>query len=173
MLKINFMDSVYESNRSIVDIQKVLEQIKTGRWKKQIDEIRYHINNGDTDQAGCIKRNLPAITISATFKEGGRSKEYFDTYTNLLHLDYDYIDNVQELKAKIVDIPNTYAAFISPSGNGLKVLVKSDNILSAHTFTFNALKKYYDGIVGIDSDSAVKDYLFLLQRGRHLLNFVF
>tara|TARA_B110000046_G_scaffold1749_1_gene1906 strand:+ start:865 stop:1239 length:375 start_codon:yes stop_codon:yes gene_type:complete len=91
MLKINFMDSVYESNRSIVDIQKVLEQIKTGRWKKQIDEIRYHINNGDTEQAGNIKRNLPAITISATFKEGGRTKLDVDTYTNLLHLDYDYM----------------------------------------------------------------------------------
>ena len=157
-IEINFMDSVYESKKRIVEIQKVLKEIKTERWKKQIDEIRYHINNGDADQAGYIKQNLPAITISATFKEGGRSKEYFDTYTNLLHLDYDYIDNVQELKAKIVDIPNTYAAFISPSGNGLKVLVKSDNILSAHTFTFNALKKYYDGIVGIDSDSAVKDF---------------
>ena len=98
-IEINFMDSVYESKKRIVEIQKVLKEIKTERWKKQIDEIRYHINNGDTKQADNIKRNLPAITISATFKEGGRTKVDVDTYTNLLHLDYDYIDNVQELKA--------------------------------------------------------------------------
>jgi len=157
MKKINFMDSVYGSKTRIVEIQKVLEAIKTEHWKKEIDEIRYHINNGDTEQASSIKRNLPAITISATFK-GGRTKKDIDTYTNLLHLDYDYVDNVQELKAKVVDIPYTYAVFISPSGKGLKVLVKSDNILSTHTFTFNALKEYYDGIVGVDSDSGVKDF---------------
>ena len=158
MLQINFMDSVYGSKKRIVEIQKVLKEIKTERWKKQIDEIRYHINNGDTKQAGNIKRNLPAITISATFKEGGRTKVDVDTYTNLLHLDYDYIDNVQELKAKVVDIPYTYAAFISPSGEGLKVLVKSDGSLSTHEYAFNTLKKYYDGIVGVDSDSGVKDF---------------
>jgi len=158
MLQINFMDSVYESNRSIVDIQKVLEQIKTGRWKKQIDEIRYHINNGDTEQVNALKKRLPAFTISATFKQRGRTKVDVDTYTNLLHLDYDYIDNVQELKAKVVDIPYTYAAFISPSGKGLKVLVKSDGSLSTHEYAFNTLKKYYDGIVGITSDSGVKDF---------------
>ena len=145
MLQINFMDSVYESNRSIVDIQKVLEQIKTGRWKKQIDEIRYHINNGDTEQVNALKKRLPAFTISATFKQRGRTKVDVDTYTNLLHLDYDYIDNVQELKAKVVDMPYTYAAFISPSGKGLKVLVKSDGSLSTHEYAFNTLKKYYDG----------------------------
>ena len=51
-IEINFMDSVYESKKRIVEIQKVLKEIKTERWKKQIDEIRYHINNGDADQAG-------------------------------------------------------------------------------------------------------------------------
>jgi len=158
MLQINFMDSVYESNRSIVDIQKVLEQIKTGRWKKQINEIRYHINNGDTEQVNALKKRLPAFTISATFKQRGRTKVDVDTYTNLLHLDYDYIDNVQELKAKVVDMPYTYAAFISPSGKGLKVLVKSDGSLSTHEYAFNTLKKYYDVIVGITSDSGVKDF---------------
>ena len=158
MLQINFMDSVFGSKKRIVEIQKVLEAIKTEYWKKEIDEIRYHINNGDTEQAKSIKQNLPAITISATFKEGGRSKEYIETYTNLLHLDYDYIDNLQELKAKIVDIPYTYAAFISPSGKGLKVLVKSDGSLNTHEYAFNTLKKYYDGIVGVASDSAVKDF---------------
>ena len=152
------MDSICGSKKRIVEIQKVLKEIKTERWKKQIDEIRYHNRNGDIEKAGFLKMRLPAITISATFKEGGRKKGDIDTYTNLLHLDYDYIDNVQELKAKIVDIPYTYAAFISPSGKGLKVLIKSDNILSTHTFTFNALKRYYDRIVGVDSDIKVKDF---------------
>ena len=88
MLQINFMDSVYGSKKRIVEIQKVLEANQNRIWKKEIDEIRYHINNGDTEQAKSIKQNLPAFTISATFKEG-RKKENIESYTDLLHLDYD------------------------------------------------------------------------------------
>ena len=156
MIKINFMDSVYESKGEIVEIQEVLQKIKTQHWKNKIDEIRFHMNNGDSEQAGDIKRGLPVFTVSATFK-GGRTKKHFDSYTNLLHLDYDHIDNVKGLKAKVISLPYTYAAFISPSGNGLKVFVKSYNTLSKHEYTFNALRSYYDEIVGVDSDRNVKD----------------
>ena len=157
MKKVNFMDSFNGSNNRIVEIQKVLEQIKTKRWLKQIAEIRNHISNGYSSKADYIKKGLPVFTISANFK-GGRRKEHFNAYTNLLHLDYDHIDNVKELKAKVISIPLTYAAFISPSGNGLKVFVKSDNIFSKHEYAFNALRSHYDEIVGVESDRKVKDF---------------
>ena len=154
------MDSFNGSNVRIVEVQKVLEEIKTERWKKQIDEVRHHISNGDTKKADIIKLRLPAFTISATFKES-RKKENVDSYTGLLHLDYDKLKDVEGLKAKIISIPFTYAVFISPSGKGLKVLVKSDNRLSSHNFAFNALRNYYDEIVGVTSDGSIKDILRL------------
>ena len=156
MIKINFMDSVYESKGEIEDIQEVLRKIKTQHWKNKIDEIRFHMNNGDSEQAGDIKRGLPVFTVSATFK-GGRTKKHFDSYTNLLHLDYDYIDNVEELKAKVISNPYTFAAFISPSGNGLKVFIKTDNTYDTHEYTHNSLREYYDKLVGVVSDVQVKD----------------
>ena len=157
MKTITYMDSVSGSNMRPVEVQKVLEQIKKGLWKKQIEEIQYHISNGETDKADSLKRKLPAFTISATFKER-RKKDDIDSYTGLLHLDYDKLDNAHELKAQVMEMPFTYAAFISPSGNGVKVIVKSDNDLSTHTEAFNALKDYYDGELGIESDKAVKDF---------------
>jgi len=152
----SFMDSIEGSNMRIVEIQEVLKEIKTERWKEQVEGIQYHISNGDTKEADNAKRKLSAFTISATFKEK-RNKESVDSYSGLLHLDYDKLDNVQELKAKVINMPLTYSAFISPSGRGLKVLVKSNSDLSTHTFAFNALRDYYDGIVGISSDKSVKD----------------
>ena len=154
------MDSFSGLNNRKVEILKVLNEIKTERWKKEITEIRNHINNGDSKKADFIKKTLPAFTVSATFKEN-RKKKNIESYSNLLHLDYDYVDNVIELKAKVVSVPFTYAAFISPSGKGLKVLVKSDNYLSTHTFSFNRLKEHYDGFVGVTSDNSVKDILRL------------
>ena len=100
MIKINFMDSFNGSNSRIVEIQKVLKEIKIESWKKQITEIRNHICNGDSKKADYIKKTLPAFTVSATYKEK-RKKENIESYTNLLHLDYDKLDNVKEVKAKV------------------------------------------------------------------------
>ena len=158
MLQINFMDSLNGSNNRIVEVQKVLEQIKKGFWKKQIDDIQYHINNGDTEQADELKVKLPAFTISATYKDK-RKKENVESYSGLLHLDYDKLDNIQDVKSKIISNPYTYATFVSPSGKGLKVLVKCDNDLSTHTYAFNALRSYYDNLLGVASDKNIKDVL--------------
>ena len=150
------MDSVKGFNVVTVEIQEIFKGIKQGNWKTQISEIRNHISNGDNDKAGAVKSTLPAFTVSATFK-GNRKKENADVYSGLLHLDYDKLDDAQALKARIMELPYTYAAFISPSGKGVKVFVKSDNTLSAHEFAFGALKQYYDSTLGFDSDNRVKD----------------
>jgi hypothetical protein len=160
MKNINFMDSKNGSNTKIVEVQKVLAQIKKGSWKKQIEEIQHHISNGNINKADSIKLKLPAFTISATYKDK-RKKENVESYSGLLHLDYDKLDNIQDVKSKIISNPYTYAAFVSPSGKGLKVLVKCDNDLSTHTYAFNALRSYYDNLLDIESDKSVKDVLRL------------
>jgi len=156
MEKINFFKSVKALQFKKAEVQKVLQQIKKGHWKKQINDMRYHVKNGNEDEAEEIKRNLPCMTISATFKER-RKKDYVDSYTGLLHLDYDKLENAEEVKTNLISIPYTYSAFISPSGNGVKVLVKSDNAMSSHEVAFNSLREYYDKIVNVESDSSVKD----------------
>ena len=156
----NYNDSLDGSNNRTVEVQKVLEQIKKGFWKKQIEDIQYQVNSGNTKQANELKLKLPAFTISATYK-GKRKKENVESYSGLLHLDYDKLDNVQDIKSKIISNPYTYAAFVSPSGKGLKVLVKCDNDLSAHTYAFNALRSYYDSFLEVESDKSVKDVLRL------------
>ena len=156
MENINFLNSVKGLQFKKVEVQKVLQQIQKGHWKKQINDIRYHLKNGNEDEAVKIKSNLPCMTISATFKER-RKKDYVDSYTGLLHLDYDKLENAEEVKTNLISIPYTYSAFISPSGNGVKVLVKSDNAMSSHEVAFNSLREYYDKIVNVESDSSVKD----------------
>jgi hypothetical protein len=156
MENINFLNSVKESQLKKVEVQKVLQQIQKGYWKNQIDDIRYQIQNGNSKKASEIKSNLPAITISATFKER-RKIDCVDKYSGLLHLDYDKLENAEEVKTNLISIPYTYSTFISPSGNGVKVLVKCDNDISSHKSAFNSLRDYYDKIVGVQSDKSVKD----------------
>jgi hypothetical protein len=156
MTDVNFTNSITSFKPDTDSIHNILQKIKNGEWEKQVTNIRKYISEGDDNKASDVKKSLPAFTVSATFKDK-RRKDCIDTYTGLLHLDYDKIDNVEELKARVMDIPYTYAAFISPSGRGLKVFVKSNNDLYSHTNAFNKLREYYDSIVGIESDKAVKD----------------
>ena len=156
MENINFLDSVKGSQFKTVEVQEVLQQIQKGYWKNQINDIRYHMKNENSIEAIEIKSNLPCITISATFKER-RKIDCVDKYSGLLHLDYDKLENVEEVKANLISIPYTYSAFISPSGNGVKVLVKCDNDISSHKTAFNSLRDYYDKIIGVQSDKSVKD----------------
>ena len=139
-----------------VTAKQVLEHIKKGTWGNNIALIRQAIDEGDKVKADELKKNLPAFTVSATFKER-RKKENIDTYSGLLHLDYDKVEDVESLKESIIRIPYTYSAFISPSGKGLKVIIKTDAVLKNHTEAFNELRAYYDGIVGFESDKSVKD----------------
>lgn len=156
MTDVNFTNSITSFKPDTDSIHNILQKIKNGEWETQVTNIRKYITDGDDNKASEVKKSLPAFTVSATFKDK-RRKDCIDTYTGLLHLDYDKIDNVEELKARVMDIPYTYAAFISPSGRGLKVFVKSNNDLYSHTNAFNILREYYDSIVGIESDKAVKD----------------
>jgi len=154
------MNSFNGSKKRTVDVQEVLEQIKKGYWKKQVEDIQYHINNGENKQVSELKSKLPAFTISATYKYK-RKPENLESYSGLLHLDYDKLDNIKDVKSKIISNSYTYAAFVSPSGKGLKVLVKCDNNMSSHTFAFNALRNYYDNFLEVKSDKSVKDVLRL------------
>ena len=155
-IKISFTESIDSNKMRPAEIRQVLECIKKGSWKKKIDPIRQAFENDELKQANSLKMALPAFTPSGTFNER-RRKENIESYSGLLHLDYDKVENVEILKKSIIEIPYTYSAFISPSGIGLKVIVNTDALLKNHTEAFNALRTYYDGIVGFESDGAVKD----------------
>lgn len=156
MKNVNIYRNINGTEMKSVDISLILKHIKNGRWQTQVNEIRDLINRNENEKASVLKKTLPAFTPSGTFNER-RKKENIDSYSGLLHLDYDKVEDVESLKEIIVKIPFTYSAFISPSGKGLKVMVITDAFLENHTEAFNELRAYYDEIVGLDSDKSVKD----------------
>ena len=118
------MDSFDGSNSKKAEIEKVLEGISKDYFKERIDKIRYHYKENEKSKADKLKRDLPGFTPYGTFSLG-RREEYLETYSGLIHLDYDNVDKPQELKELVSQIPYTYASFISPSGKGLKVFIKT------------------------------------------------
>lgn len=119
------------------------------KWETQIKQRQKWIDE--------IKKSLPAVTWAGTFSK--RKKDAIKEYTGLMTIDIDKlpIEEIETLKKKLRDDPYTAILFTSPSGNGLKVIVKVAGGPDNHTNNFIALENYFREKYGIQIDQSGKD----------------
>lgn len=139
-------------------LQEILRQIKSEKYKPLVEELRLYLQKGDSVSADLVKKQLPAFTPSATY-EGGRKKELLKNYSGFIHLDFDKMspDRLDQAIQKLSKDPYTYAFFISPSGNGIKVFVKVNTSAVHHEFAYAQLSAYFEKLITYDSDKQCKD----------------
>ena len=124
------------------EVGVVLDRIKDGATKKLVKEIR---TTKDKSERNELKKLLPAICFSGTFTK--RKDSAIVEHSGIICLDFDGYEKKKlllEHKENLTKDPHTYCVFISPSGNGLKVLVKIPALSDNHTKYFNSLQKYYE-----------------------------
>jgi len=153
MSKITIYENVISVKGKPVDIYKALDIIKNGKYKEQIKNVRFHIN--DKPKRDIEKKKLPLFGFGGTFST--RSNANLIQSSGLAMLDFDHVDNLLELKEVVNKDKYTLSSFISPSGDGLKVLVKIPpvgNDIDYKSF-YLEIQKYYD--VYSKTDDATKD----------------
>ena len=140
------------------DILKILDDIKTGTYRNAITYLRKSLGEDKKEAAERAKKSLPAFTPSATFK-GGRKMEFLTAYNALVVLDIDKItkEKLTECKEKLQNNEFVFAAFTSPSGNGLKVFIKVKTDKTEHKETFLKLQEYFEKLLQLEIDKSGKD----------------
>jgi len=121
-------------------VQTILERIKDGATKDLIKKIRLEKDKSDRNE---MKKQLPAICFSGTFNK--RADNALLEHSGLICLDFDGYDKQKTLlqdKENLSKNKYVYSVFISPSGDGLKVLVKIPADPENHTNYFNSLERY-------------------------------
>lgn len=88
-----------------------------------------------------LKKYLPSICFSGKFEK--RFDDKCLIHSGLAILDFDHVENLQEFKAEVCKDKYTFAAFISPSGDGLKVLVKIPADIQNHSAHYLGLIDKY------------------------------
>jgi hypothetical protein len=118
--------------------------IKEGKYKMFINKCRTAIEAGDSFLYKSLKEQLPAVTFCGTFKHQRKANQ-ISNYNKLLILDVDNLDDskIQFQKDLIENDPHTFCCFLSPSGKGLKFLVKVSTSVEHHKQAFMAFSKYY------------------------------
>jgi|GEM_PF-549537 len=159
----NLMFNEYKNSltKSSVEIseKEIIEKIRSGfRIKGKIEKIRTEIlNNGKSDVSNKLKMELPAFIIAGRFSNGSRSKENLLSYHGWMIFDIDNIKSEEEFQKifnKLKQNPFVRAVFRSPSGNGIKIIVVTDNKDSEkHTELYKKLRKYCESELNIKFDS--------------------
>ncbi len=155
------MVTIFKNFNEVVEhksIHSILEEIRSGKYKPGIVYLRKSLAENKTEAYNKAKKSLPAFTPSGKFV-GGRKLEFLANYSNCIILDIDKLSAVDLQNAKHLANQSefTFASFISPSGNGLKILVKINSDKANHKEAFLLVQAHYESILKLEIDKSGKD----------------
>lgn len=141
-----------------ISLNQILEDIRDGKYRNQVEEIRKAFKNGERELAQYLKKKLPAFTVTGIF-ENGRKEGDLTTYNSLVILDLDKIVPfvLDHVFTKIKNIPCTYGAFKSPSGLGYKIIVRVSSKLEHHKEAYNQVVAHYKELLEEEIDTSGSD----------------
>ena len=123
------------------EVDTIIERIKKGASKDLVKKIRKEQDKGIRNS---LKKALPSICFSGKFVK--RSDVSLQEHSGLICLDLDGYSKQKDLlldKSKFSKNPYVYSCFLSPSGKGLKILVKITKDPESHVGHFVALEKHF------------------------------
>lgn len=151
-----FKDFVKKVENTSLD--QVLNDIKIGTYKELVTIIRTLLNEGKKEDANNLKKQLKAFTVSGTFNNG-RSNDKIEMYSQYIILDIDELSHSQLEYVKNMSriAPYTYSSFVSPSGNGMKIIVKVNTTKEYHKEAYKQVVAYYEQALNIVIDTSGSD----------------
>jgi Protein of unknown function (DUF3987)/VirE N-terminal domain len=150
-----------------VGIAKVLDAIRSGgkTLRGQITQIRNRFEaelamTGERKKAklavGALKQQLSAVLWSGTFSV--RAKDKLLKPSGLLCADLDLLgERLREVWDKLRKSPHIWALFLSPTGDGIKAVVRVAADGLKHEGSFRAVQKHIRELTGCEIDKSGKD----------------
>ena len=101
--------------------------------------------------------NFDYVTFSGEFER--RNDTNLIKHSSLITIDFDHLPNINEVKKQLLEDEyfETELLFISPSGNGLKWIIKIDLSQATHQVFFKAVANYLQQKYNLEVDQSGKD----------------
>lgn len=142
-MKVTVFKNLYDlKNPSYLDLEYVLDAIKEEKFKDLVDSIRDEKDKGTRNN---LKKKLACILFSGEFSE--RLDSAIIKHSGIICLDFDGFESneiLESYKQTLKSDEYVYCVFDSPSGDGLKVLVRIPESISEHREYFNGLKEHFN-----------------------------
>jgi len=137
-----------------ITLDEVYSLIISDKYTPVTTDLRSKI---EKSQQGEIKASeLDYVTFSGTFSK--RNSKGLIIHSNLFCIDLDDVQNILEVKEKIIELLKPSLLFISPSGNGLKIVYKikvSEKI--KHLDYYSAFEQFFKQELDVVIDNKCKD----------------
>jgi hypothetical protein len=127
-------------------LEAVLMDIKSDKWKDRVEKCHKDLKYKDW---------LPCFTPTGTFSH--RSIKGMEFYNGVICLDVDHVETPEELKTEVKKLPWVHAAFITPSGKGLKVIVLTNATPETYKATEEKVAAMFRDEVNFVRDNRCKD----------------
>lgn len=129
-MKVSFFKTI--KNTSVFhskDVSFYLDRIRDGKSKKLIEKLRFE---PDKEKRNEIKLQLPVICFNGEFIR--RANNLLKKGSGLMVLDFDNLTDPVQKKESLKLNKNIFACWVSPSGNGVKALLRIHDVKDDREF---------------------------------------
>jgi hypothetical protein len=163
-VEVSFFADAFDTEPATAALGDVLAAIAGGDVRDVIEKLRRLLAKDDHKGYADAKRKLPGVTLSAvltTRKSGEDVADRVKCHSGVLQADFDGKENPdmrpEDGREKLMEDPHVLAAFVSPSGQGVKALVRIPASIEGHAAAFDAAKAHYAEKFGFVMDKAARD----------------
>jgi len=148
---VSMVDNARATDCRDVSLIEFLNEIKGDKHKESVEEIRAAESKEERSR---LKKELPMILFSGRFSK--RNAGGLIEHSGILCVDLDDLENPEGWREILAEDSHVLAAFVSPSGNGLKVLVRVDSS-KGHAAAFTSGREYLTDNYRLVLDESCKD----------------
>lgn len=138
-----------------ITLLEAYELIRSNTYARVTRQLRAFTNPAE---AKAFKASLfNYVTFSGVFRS--RCDTSLVKHSGLVTIDFDHLPDVQQLKKQLLADPriNTELLFVSPSGDGLKWIIRKKRSEISHADFFMAVAKYIRDTYQLEIDQSGKD----------------
>ena len=144
-MKVTIFQNIFEKEAPHhISLPQALKRIQDGNSSSLITQIR----EADKSERHDLKKKLPVVCFSGEFSS--RADDALFEHSSYIVLDFDKVDPTPVKQALGTD-DHVHAVWVSPSGEGVKALVRITNP-ERHRDHFRALVKYFERQYGLEVD---------------------
>lgn len=165
--ELSFVEKVNSNEVYSTDPEEVFEVIRGNEFADTISLIR---QTEDPKKRSELKKSLPAILFGGKF---GNTRKHLEEASNLICIDFDHVENISRHIFRLRFYSYIYGFFLSPSGDGLKVIVRT-NVEDAANYkkVANQLMDTFKeiGLIADSSKQNINDLCYLSHDPNAYLN---
>ena len=160
-MKITIFSSLMTKEaEGVIDATEWIRDIRDGKFKPTVDQVRSMIKLGDKDKARDWKMKLPASVWAGECRKG-RFFKHTTSRTGYAIFDFDDLrdDQIQAARQLLEVFPWIVAVHVTASGRGLRVVVNIGIVhIDVYRQAYEQVAERLHEITGLDLDMACKDF---------------